>query len=150
MKRILCLFLIVFSCTVSYADKNQITKENLPDFSIVLLNRYYNDVEIKYCIIDEEWWGNKEYDVYLDNGIKIEFDERGTLKSIETPIKGGINLCLLPIKIHQYIVRNFYDYYVCSYKVKNRGRHNEQHEVNLSNNYKLTFSKNSCFVEVGK
>lgn len=151
MKRLLILFLLIFSFSYSYAEyEKYINKDDLPSVSQKFINIYYNGIEIKHCIMDEEWYRINRYEVLFVNGVKIIFDQYGVLKTIKTPIKGGLNLCFLPVVIRNYLIKNFYDCYVTCYSVKYRGKSNEEHEVSLSNGFKLAFNHNSNLIKVSR
>lgn len=151
MKKLLILFLLMFNVFFSYGeDKNRILKEDLPLVSIQFIERYYNDFNVDYCLIDKSFFRPIEYDVFLSNGVKIEFDKNGYLKTIITSERTGVNICMLPVAIRKYIIKNYNNCYVYGYSIEYRGKSYEEHEVYLSNGYKIIFNRNSCLVEVDR
>ena len=151
MKRFLILFLLMFSFSLSYgAGEKRIVKEELPSVSLEFINRYYNTFEVAYCAIDKSLFKSSEYDVYLSNGIKIEFDNHGYLKSIISPERKGINLFILPVAIRNLIIKNYPNCYVYGYSIDHKGKSYEEHEVYLSNGHKLVFNRYSYLIEVDR
>lgn len=149
MKRFLILLLLLLSFSISYGDnEKRISKDDLPSTSINFINRYYNDLTIEYCLSEKVFSKIVEYDVYLSDGTKIEFDKHGCLNSIITPNKCGVNFCIIPSKIGKYLLKNYYDCYIYGYSIEHKLKSYEEHIIYLSNGHKLVFNNKGSLIEV--
>ena len=84
----------------------------------------------------------KEYEVFLSNGIKIEFD--GKEKSIKN-IGGQTKLpeSIMSKKVRDYVKKNYSDNSIVEYNLENNGI-----SVELSNDIELKFSTNGDFLRI--
>ena len=84
----------------------------------------------------------KEYEVFLSNGIKIEFD--GKEKSIKN-IGGQTKLpeSIMSKKVRDYVKKNYSDNSIVEYNLENNGI-----SVELSNGIELKFSTNGDFLRI--
>lgn len=84
----------------------------------------------------------KEYEVFLSNGIKVEFD--GKEKSIKN-ISGQSKLpeSIIPKKVRDYVNKNYSGNTIVEYNLENNGI-----SVELSNDIELKFSTNGDFLRI--
>lgn len=84
----------------------------------------------------------KEYEVFLSNGIKVEFD--GKEKSIKN-IGGQTKLpeSIMSKKVRDYVKKNYSDNSIVEYNLENNGI-----SVELSNDIELKFSTNGDFLRI--
>lgn len=151
MKRFLILLLLMFSFSISYGDnEKRISKDDLPSTSIKFIERYYNGLTIDYCLSEKVFSRIVEYDVYLSDGTKIEFDKHGCLISIISPNRCGVNFCILPTKIRSYLIINYYDCHIYGYSIEHKRKSYEEHTVYLSNGHKLVFNSKGSLIEIDR
>ena len=82
-----------------------------------------------------------DYNVALENGVRLEFYNNGALKSIGC--RDGIPTGLIPIQIVEFAKVRYPDAYFVEYEV------DRQHfDVKLSNRIELKFSKNYNLMEI--
>ena len=106
MKKILfAIFFIVASLQFSFA-KDEISKdyEVLPQKAKEFISNYFPKQEFSYMKIDGRV-EKKEYEVYFNSGIMIEFNHRGEWKEIESKV-APIPIKFLPPAIPEYVIMN--------------------------------------------
>lgn len=106
MKKIFFVASMVLLCTLSaVAQDRMITFDQLPQSSQTFITTYFSKANVSYVKIDEESYGF-EYEVYLNNGNKVEFDKTGALKKVDcnhSKVPDGI----VPAQVITYISNNY-------------------------------------------
>ena len=80
---------------------------------------------------------DNDYTVYLDNGVKVEFDGSGKWDSI----KGAVPSAVIPAKIKNYLSQHYASFNVVKIDRKRYG-----YEVELNNDLELKFDVNGNFL----
>lgn len=89
------------------------------------------------------------FEVYLDNGIKIQFNEAGDWVEIESKRNVIIPAALIPANIAQYIVQSFPAYVVKEIEKKRNGSFTiEIQHTTSGNDLELEFDANGNFIRV--
>ena len=83
-----------------------------------------------------------DYEVRLDNGFEIQFENDGSLDKIETRT-GDVPEVLIPDKIKEYVKKNYKDVTYKEYEVGTRS-----YEVKLSNGLELKFNSSFALIEI--
>lgn len=136
------LALFIFG-NMGYAQERKIDPDKLPEKAKVFLNTYYNKLGIASVKEEvESWFDKKEYEVKLEDGREIEFDEQGEWKKIDGKRK-AIPLSLVPDKILQYVRRSFPKTDIIKLE-----RNKKKYEVAISNGLELEFDKNGKFIKI--
>ena len=78
---------------------------------------------------------NKSYDVVLQNGTKVEFDQKGKVTEIECK-QGAVPAYFIPQAIKNYLNKNYPGQSVKKIEFKTK-----EYEVELTNGVDLTFNK---------
>lgn len=141
MKKIMTITAAVFFfAAIASADDRHVDVNRLPETIKTFLNTNYPSVQILYSTKDDDLI-RPEYNVALENGVKLEFHNDGTLKQIEA--KDGVPSSLIPAQIVQFVNGRYPDAHVTAYEVDRR-----HYEIKLSNRLELKFSKNYNLIEI--
>lgn len=141
MKKIMTITAAVFFFTaIASADDRHVDVNRLPETIKTFLNTNYPSVQILYSTKDDDLI-RPEYNVALENGVRLEFHNDGTLKQIEA--KDGVPSSLIPAQIVQFVKGRYPDAHVTGYEVDRR-----HYEIKLSNRMELKFSKNYNLIEI--
>lgn len=141
MKKIMTIAAAVFFfAAIASADDRHVDVSRLPEAVKTFLNSNYPSVQILYSTKDDDLI-RPEYNVALENGVKLEFYNDGVLKKIEA--RDGIPASLIPAQIVQYVKGRYPDAHFVGYEVDRR-----HYEVKLSNRLELKFSKNYNLIEI--
>ena len=96
-------------------------------------NTYPNE-KISFATVDDDLI-KPDYNVVLASGIKIEFNNNGTLEKIES--RAGVPAKVVPTQITDYVKAHYPDVTIIEYEV---GRF--VYEVKLSNRLEINFNHN--------
>lgn len=141
MKKILTIAAAVFFfAAMASADDRHVDVNRLPETIKTFLNSNYPSVQILYSTKDDDLI-RPDYNVALENGVRLEFNNDGTLKKIEA--KDGVPTSMIPAQIVQYVKGRYPDTHFVGYEVDRK-----HYEVKLSNRLELKFSKNYNLIEI--
>ena len=141
MKKIMTISAALFIfAAIAVADDRPIKLEQLPDAARSFLKTNYPTENILFVSKDDDII-LPDYNVALENGVRLEFYNNGSLKSIGC--RDGIPTGLIPIQIVEFVKVRYPDAYFVEYEV------DRQHfDVKLSNRIELKFSKNYNLMEI--
>ena len=147
MKRIFRILMIAICCMVSSnmvanADNDKpISVNALPAKAQTLLNNHFNGQKVMLATI-ESGVVSRSYDVVLQNGTKLEFDKKGSLKEIDCK-QGIVPALLIPQAIKNYLKDNY-----AGQSVKKIEINRNEYEVELTNGLDLTFNKHFQLIDI--
>lgn len=142
MKRIIALFAISLALlSTARADDKPVTFDQLPVPAQSFIAENYPADKISYAVIDDDLI-RPDYTVVLVSGVKIEFDNDGSLEKISSK-QNGIPAEIIPVQIREYVRHHYPDAAYVEYEIGRRS-----YEVTLSNRMELKFSKNFALVEI--
>lgn len=124
-----------------YDDEQPIDKSELPAKAQKFISEHYANNDVRYATIDRDITST-EYEVVLDNGTKIEFNESGEWRSIDCHY-GTVPEALVPSKIRDYVDKKYSGSAINELKRERRGW-----EVGLSSGWDLEFDNNYRLMEV--
>lgn len=79
--------LLAVAFTVMSCEKEELIQaDNLPTKSTAFLNQYFKDARVLSVKKETEGIFGVEYDVVLDNGIDVKFDDKGDWREVEAKI----------------------------------------------------------------
>lgn len=87
-------------------DEQLINYQQLPTAAQALLKTHFSTAEVVLIKQENDEEGT-EYKVYLNDGFKIEFNQQGDWKEIETKQNKAIPVALLPTPLTTYIQANY-------------------------------------------
>ncbi len=142
MKKILVFIAAVTFSLAAYADNEQyVAYSELPVQAQTFIKKYFNLTDITYVEREREGFHN-EYNVYLQDATKIEFDFQGNLQSIDCnkiPVPEGI----VPELIVQYVALHHPNAYIGEYAIGHRHL-----QVELNNGLELIFDLEGHFLRI--
>lgn len=147
MKNVFSKLFLVFALAVAITscdkDNEVIGAEELPTLSKTFINTYFSGAKVISTLKDKEGISSFEYDVKLDNGVDITFDDKGEWKSVEArndrnplPNKGFILSAIV-----DYVSENH-----ISADINGIERELNTFEVELTNDQELVFDKEGNFL----
>ena len=139
MKKLIFLFVCVFSIQVALADNDKpINFTQLPQAAQKFVKQHFPKAFVK---METELF-DKSYDVVFNNGDKLEFDKKGewtevNCKSTVVPAK------VIPALIKKYVETNYPEAKVLSIE-----RDRYDYEVKLSNFWEIKFDMNFNVIDM--
>lgn len=142
MKKMLIILATLALSLTACADHQQlINQSELPVLAQTFIQKYFNLAEVSY--IERERDGmHHEYNVYLKDATKIEFDHQGNLQSVDckrNPVPEGI----VPELIMSYVGLHHPDNFIVEYVIEYRHL-----KVELNNDLELVFDLEGHFIRV--
>ena len=140
------LFLVALMCMMthtvsSFANDRVIPVNQLPQAAQKFVQATFPGHAISYATVDMDF-GSKSYEVYLDNGIEIDFEHDGTWDKVDCKFS-AVPADLIPASIAEYVKTHFPGTQIVKIDKEHRG-----YEVELSNDLDLQFSKNGKFLGI--
>ncbi|EDM36754.1 putative periplasmic protein [Pedobacter sp. BAL39] len=132
------LILTISSCKKD--DDKVVGQDELHANAKTYINTHFGDATITRVEKDREGALN-EYEVYLSNGVKLEFDVNGAIENIESLKQ--LPDSVIPVSILTYVQANYPDQYIIEWELET----NDQ-EVKLSNGLELKFTKAGEFIRI--
>ena len=142
MKKLILLFVCVFSIQVALADNDKpINFTQLPQAAQKFVKQHFPKAKIAFVKMETELF-DKSYDVVFNNGDKLEFDKKGewtevNCKSTVVPAK------VIPALIKKYVETNYPEAKVLSIE-----RDRYDYEVKLSNFWEIKFDMNFNVIDM--
>ena len=147
MKRTVKTIMIVICCVMAYfmpanADNNKPIKvTELPVKAQTVLSQHFNNQKVTFASI-ESGIIDKNYDVVLQNGTKLEFDKKGNVTEIDCK-QGAVPEKLIPQAIYTYLQENH-----SGQTVRKIEFNKNEYEVELSNGLDITFNKHFQVIDI--
>ena len=140
MKKIFAVMATMLFTLVACADHHELVKySELPASAQSFIQKYYAASDVSYVELDREGF-SREYNVYLKNGVEMEFDAQGNMQSIDcqrSPVPEGI----VPTLIVDYVSLHHPSECIVEYQVEYR-----RLKVGLNNDWELIFDVNGNFL----
>ena len=135
MKKIFAILVLSLSAvSFAKADDRPVTFAQLPAAAQAFINNTYPGEKVSYAMVDDDLI-RPDYTVVLATGVKIQFNNDGSLERIEA--RGGVPASVVPVQIMDYVKMYVPDAKVVDYEVGRFG-----YEVQLSNRMELNFNRN--------
>lgn len=129
-------------------DEVRIAYEELPENSRSFIATQFEGA-IAITVKKETDDNQVSYDVYLNNGIKIEFDAAGNWVEIESKGDVAIPAAAIPANIAQYILQNYATHVLTEIEVNDDGGFTVEIESRItSRDIELTFDANGNFLGI--
>ncbi len=141
MKKIFTFIAIaIASIAIAKADGRPVTFTQLPNAAQSFITSNFPSEKMSYATVDDDFI-MPDYSVMLANGTKIQFNNNGSLESIES--RAGIPMELVPVQLREYAKIHYPDAVITGYEIGRRS-----YEIKLSNRLELKFSKNFNLIEI--
>jgi len=125
-----------------FAQDKAINGNQLPKTAKNFLYTHFKDIAIGSAIEDREIYGVDEYQAYLANGIKVEFDRNGNWKEVDGKHQ-KIPYGFIPASIRNYTARNFPNTYIVKIE-----KERWSYKAELSNGLDLEFDRKGNFKKI--
>lgn len=140
MKKLFSILMIAFSAVLFAQDQN-ISFNKLPQKAQQFVKTYFGVKNVSVVMLDDDYI-KKEYEVYLNNGTKIEFDGSGTWKEVDGK-RNKIPTGFAPASIASYVKKSF-----PNAKITKIEKNRFSYEVELSNGLDLEFNSKGQFKKI--
>lgn len=128
------------SLSIMKADDRPVTFAQLPAPAQAFINTNYPDDKVSYATVDDDFI-RPDYSVVLVSGVRLQFDNDGSLEKIEA--RAGVPEGLVPVQIKDYVKATYPDAVITEYEIGRR-----HYEIKLSNRLELKFNRNFALVEI--
>ncbi|ROH98565.1 hypothetical protein EGI16_20845 [Chryseobacterium sp. G0240] len=144
VKKITGIFILIFMFIggVVSAQDRAISPNQLPKAAKSFLSAHFKGIPVTSAIEDREIYGVDEYKVYLNNGMKLEFDSNGSWKEVDGK-HHKLPYGFIPVSIKNYSTRNFPNTYITKIEKKRWS-----YKADLSNGLELEFDRNGNFKRI--
>lgn len=139
-KLIMVVALAILSLNVSAQDK-VVPFGKLPKKAQTFVSTYYDVNQVSYVVLDKEFLSTS-YKVKLNNGIEIEFDDKGQWTEVDAELKAVPSEIVSP-KILAYVKKSF-----PNNEIVQIARDSRKIEVELTNGIDLVFNKKGDFIRI--
>ncbi len=143
-KKIAGVFVLIFMLMGGFtsAQDRAIQVNQLPKTAKNFLVSHFKGIPVSSAIEDREIYGVDEYKVYLNNGIKMEFDSNGNWKEVDGNHQ-KLPYGFIPVSIRNYSAKNFPNTYIIKIEKKRWS-----YKAELSNGLELEFDRNGNFKRI--
>lgn len=141
LKKIALAVLLVVSASQLEAKDMPITLQELPTEAQTFLKKNFPSLKTTYIIKDKSFFST-DYEVRLDDGTQIEFDENGKWKEVDGNHRSIPN-AFIPIKIVNYIKEKFPNMTISKIEKSSR-----KYEVELNGDIDLEFTLDGDFLRI--
>ena|SRR5690606_20662132 len=124
------------------AQETVITQNELPEVAQAFITDHFPGQKISRAIKDVEYRIKTEYEVYLDNNVKVEFDGKGNWKDVDGN-NAAIPTKFIPEKILHYVAQNFPTQHITQIE-----KSSSKFEVALLNGPDLEFNAKGSFLRI--
>ena len=137
---------VVFAMTSCDKDDDLISSDELPTVSKSFVSEYFGTAKIISTIKDKEG-ASFEYEVKLDNGVDINFDDAGLWQDVEmrNDTQALPTTAFILPAIVQYVTENY-----ATVGINGIDRELNGFDVELTNDIDLVFDKDGKFVRKDK
>lgn len=140
-KLILIIVSIAAFVSVAGAEDKPVTFNQLPEGARTFLDTNYQKVKLVLATKDDDFI-RPEFNVVLENGVAIQFDNDGRLEKISSR-SGDIPAAVIPKQITDIVKSHYPDAYIVEYEVDRK-----TYEVKLSNRIEITFDSSFRMIEI--
>jgi len=113
----------------------------IPTRSRAFIDQYFPESSVVIVEMEEDDKGMNEYEVWLNDGTKIDFDLQGEWKTVARK-KTGVPLTLIPQQLITFVNTNYPNNVITKFSRKDYG-----YKLELSDDMDLRFNKQYQFIE---
>ena len=144
MKKLASLLLAMLMVAGIASARDRISRDmsTLPAAAQQIIKTHFGKTGVNHIKIDSKTFGGQEYDVILNNGTEIEFDQSGNIKEIDCGSRAiPDQLILKPIR--DFVAKNFKGQKIVAMEVKRN-----RYEIELLSGQELEFDRAGKFLKV--
>ncbi|WP_343612330.1 PepSY-like domain-containing protein [Chryseobacterium oranimense] len=141
IRKITGAFVLIFLLAGGFifAQDRAISPNQLPKTAKTFLATHFKGITVGSAIEDREIYGVDEYQAYLANGMKVEFDSSGNWKEVDGKHQ-KIPYGFIPASIRNYAAKNFPNTYIVQIE-----KERWSYKAELSNGLDLEFDRKGNF-----
>ncbi|MBE8720277.1 PepSY-like domain-containing protein [Sphingobacterium pedocola] len=124
------------------AQEKIIQFAQLPQPAQSFIKTYYPKTSVSHITVESEFLTEKEYKVVLTDGVKIEFDGKGSWTEVDAQLN-PVPTSIVPASIHAHIKKSFPNNNIVQISKSPR-----LYEVELTNGLDLEYNKKGEFVRI--
>lgn len=124
------------------AQETVVDQGQLPDQAKNFMAQYFSNQAIANVVKDRGVF-KTEYEVYLKDGSKLEFDGEGQWKEVKSKTEPLSNMAFIPEAIRNYVVQNY-----ANQSIKAIEKGSRKYEVKLTNGLELEFGLAGNFLRI--
>lgn len=140
-KAILTIGIFVLSFQAN-AQETVIKTNELPKIAQDFITKNFASQKVNQAIKDKGMIST-DYEVWLDNGTKIEFDGNGNWEEVDADKNAALPTGFIPAKITSYVSKNF-----PTHKISKIEKDSKKFDVELTNGLDLEFKLNGDFLRI--
>ena len=133
------IYIIMLWCLTMLLAACDDTK--IPARSKAFINQFFPESSVVIVEMEEDGDGLEEYEVWLNDGTKIDFDLQGEWKVVARK-KTGVPLSLIPQQIKDFVKTKYPNNVITKFSRKDYG-----YKLELSDDMDLRFNKQYQFME---
>ena len=133
------IYLIMLWCLTMLLAACDDTK--IPARSKAFIDQFFPESSVVIVEMEEDGDGLEEYEVWLNDGTKIDFDLQGEWKVVARK-KTGVPLSLIPQQIKDFVKTKYPNNVITKFSRKDYG-----YKLELSDDMDLRFNKQYQFME---
>lgn len=139
LKMILAAVLLTVTVSV-YGQDKVIPYEEVPKEIQIYVKNHFPDHKVLQAEVDFEGL-QKEYDIILEDNIKLEFNRQNKIESIEA--RTELPASVIPAKISTYVKANYPENYIVEWEIDRTHQ-----SVDLDNKLELEFTLKGDFLRI--
>ena len=144
MKKVLVLLLMVMAGSViAVSAKDKVTRDSnvLPVQAKEIIKKNFK-ANVHHIEIEEKFMRGKEYEVVLNDGTQIDFDDKGNWTSVDCGNNSVPDYFILKT-IKNYVSKNY-----SGKKIVEVEKKSDKYEIQLSNDIELEFDRAGNFLRI--
>lgn len=144
IKKIVVTLSLLLLGSVVYAqdsDDININPNQLPSKSLQFVKKHFKS-SVSNAVKDMDYGRVSEYQVYLQDGTKIDFGRNGDWKDVES-FQSEVPSAIVPAKISSYVKNNY-----SGNRIQKIEKERFGYSVKLSNGIELDFGKAGQFLKI--
>lgn len=132
--------IILFASVSAFAQERIVSFSEVPDSIQAYVKKHFPDNKVLQAEVDFKGL-TKEYDIILSDNIKLEFNKKNNIKSIDakTELPGSV----IPKAILNYVKSNYPDNFITEWELEDKHQ-----EIGLDNGLELEFKMNGEFIRI--
>lgn len=140
--RLILVIMFVNVQLMACADDDKIIRfDQLPAAAQQFVNKHFAGKKVALVKMDNEIV-YRDYELYFDNGGKIEFDKKGNWTDIEC-VNGSVPGAVVPVAIANYVKQNYPGVSIIKIDRDRNG-----YDIKLSNRMEIEFNKRMQVVDI--
>lgn len=147
ISKMLLMFAVVMTLSSCEKDEQSITVNDLPAVAQAFVKDYFGEGKILSTIKDKEGKNSFEFEVFMDNGVEIKFDQNGLWQEVD--LRDDRQALPTVLFIHEAI-RTYIETNYAGQGINGIERELYGFDVELTNDMDLVFDAQGKFIRIDK